>query len=53
LISVSVPGTAQAGTATNCAIVWDRGDDVYQVSSERGYLAALELADSMRPWPAG
>lgn len=50
LISVAVPGTPEAGTATHAVILWAQGADVYQTSAP-GTLEALYLATWMKPWP--
>ncbi|MCL6091977.1 MAG: hypothetical protein M1435_03395, partial [Actinobacteria bacterium] len=52
VVAITVPGSPQAGTATTSAVIWYLGADIYQVSAPRGELAALDLAASMRPWPA-
>lgn len=52
-VSVTVPGTPQAGPAITSAVIWYLGDDVYQVSTSGSEMAALYLAASMRPWPGG
>jgi hypothetical protein len=53
VVSVSVPGTPEAGTTTSSVVTWQAGEDVYQVSAPGGELRALELAASMAPWPSG
>lgn len=53
VISVTVPGSPQAGTATTSAVIWYLGEEVYQVSAPGSELAALYLAAAMRPWPGG
>ncbi|HET9059119.1 MAG TPA: hypothetical protein VFN61_04300 [Acidimicrobiales bacterium] len=52
IVSVSVPGTAEAGSSPSAVVVWQRGSDVYQVTSQTGYISALAIAASMRPWAA-
>jgi hypothetical protein len=50
-ISVSVAGGPQAGVAASCIVLWSYGSDVYQVSAPGNGPAALQMAESMRPWP--
>jgi hypothetical protein len=52
VVTITVPGSPQAGTTTTSAVIWYLGADIYQVSAPGGELAALDLAASMRPWPA-
>jgi hypothetical protein len=53
VITVTVAGGAQAGTAVTSAVIWYVGHDVYQVSAPGSELGALDLAASMEPWPGG
>jgi hypothetical protein len=53
LISVSVAGGPQAGNGASCIVLWNYGSDVYQVSAPGNGRAALQMAESMRPWPSG
>ena len=53
VVTVTVPGGPQAGTAVTSAVIWYVGHDVYQVSAPGRELAALDLAGAMKPWPGG
>jgi hypothetical protein len=53
VVLVVAPASAAYGTATTASLSWQRGADVYQVRTRRGWTAALSLADSMRPYPGG
>lgn len=53
LISVSVTGATQPGNGASCIVLWSYGSDVYQVSARGNGPAALQMAESMRPWPGG
>jgi hypothetical protein len=53
VVSVSVPGTPEAGPTTSSLAIWQAGKDVYQASAPGGVFRALELAASMLPWPSG
>lgn len=53
ILSVVVPANATYGNATTTSLSWQRGADVYQVRTSRGWSPTLSLADSMRPYPAG
>jgi hypothetical protein len=52
LVSVSVPGTPEAGSSVSSIVLWDHGANVYQTSAPGNELAALDLAISLKPWPA-
>lgn len=51
LVYVSVPGTPEAGSSPSAVVAWQQGTDVYQVTTQTSYIAALVMAASMRPWP--
>ncbi len=53
VVSVSVPESSQAGSTSSTEVMWYLGSDVYEVTALRDELAALDMAASMRPWPAG
>ena len=53
VVTVTVPGGPQAGTAVTSAVIWYAGHDVYQVSAPGRELAALDLAAAMEHWPGG
>lgn len=53
VISVSVPESAEAGSTTSAQVLWDQSNDVYEVTALHDEVQALDMAASMRPWPAG
>ncbi len=53
LISVSLTGATQPANGASCIVLWSYSRDVYQVSAPGSGEAALQMAESMRPWPGG